>query len=145
MQHTSVQYDCRVLAAGSTSVPWTPHPYMCLPNWSPLPLHTHKIFTSSNFYRQNAQSWLKLQAPLEFFQKMHNFSQKIVTIANVLVYTYLFSVCATTPKKARGQKKNHIWHHFTQKMGQTKLFAPFQNYGQIVLFQAYDSHFNSYR
>ncbi len=40
------------------------------------------------------QSWPKISAPLQFCQKMQHFSQKIVPIANVLVFTRLLFLFA---------------------------------------------------
>ena len=58
------------------------------------------------------QSWMKILAPLELFQKMHHFSQKSVAITNVLVC--LFPLIALDQHKKAEEKKSQIWHHFTQ-------------------------------
>src|SRR4029434_1964959 len=45
------------------------------------------------------QSWTKILAPLHFCQIMYHFSQKIVAITNVLVFTCLFLLFALEQHK----------------------------------------------
>lgn len=60
----------------------------------------------------NLQLWLKLLVPLEFVQKMHNFSQRIAAIKNALVYPCLFPLC-TLDQHKNPAEKSHILHNFT--------------------------------
>ena len=60
------------------------------------------------------QSWTKVLAPQELFQKMHNFSQKSVAITNVLVYTCLVPLSALGQHKKRRGKEANLTSFYTK-------------------------------
>ncbi len=61
------------------------------------------------------QSWPKILAPLQFCQIMQHFSQKIVPISNVLVFTYLLFLFALQQHKKKREEKSNKISHRTQK------------------------------
>ncbi len=87
----------------------------------------HKVWSFIE-YILHIQSWPKISAPVQFCQKMQHFSQKIVPVANVLVFTCLLFLFALQQHKTT-EKKSQTWSNFTQnsKMDWTKWLAPCQN------------------
>ncbi len=65
------------------------------------------------------QSWPKIPAPLQLCQKMQHFSQKIVPIANVLLFTcLLFCLHCNNTKKLRRKVNLIISHRTKNGLGQ---------------------------
>ncbi len=86
------------------------------------------------------QSWPKISAPLQFCQKMQHFSQKIVPVANVLVFMcLLFLFALQQHKKSREEKSNLLKFHTELKNELDKMIDTLSKLKEIIAFEACDA------